>query len=640
MKKIIHTFLMGLICAHTAIGHPFDLTINNEDSDTQLHQTSNSIALSPGHSHASNSGTMLAEAVSPYVTGTISYYSPPVDPVSRPLNTSSYLVGTTKGAFNVNALGGAVYTIPLQVPAGVGGMTPSISLTYSSNGGNGIAGYGWNIGGLSAITRSPQTFYHDGTSVGVNLTSTDRFSLDGQRLICVAGSYGDNNSEYRTEVDNFSKITFFTDGASTPKWFLVKTKGGETIEYGYEGDSDQTIAGLTEELSWYVDKRIDLYGDTISYKYLKQFGHNYIEEIKYGPNTVTFYYKDRTDTETSFFMGGTLQQNLILEKVEMKYNSTLVKKYELIYNYSNSVYGGASVLNEVVEYGISGSRYNSTAFSYEYPTGDCNNYPYLEYNSYISTNYTQYKGDFNGDGRDDIFTVNNSNRKEWRLYHGTGYGGLSYKTSGTTTFDIEQAIPMDLNGDGRQDLMLRCYVGRGSYNLPYSYDICDKYRFYYALSNENSIAEPQFVSEEYYLLATITGVKIENSILENSPVDFDGDGLEDILVRTFSSWKVFGFTYNGSTLTFSQKILGTGGLPGDKLFFGDFDGDGKTDLYSIDGNGLKIYAVNGSTLSLLKTESIPTKDHHFRLGDFNGDGKTDVFVYGYTTYEWSEWQFR
>ncbi|WP_159521669.1 FG-GAP-like repeat-containing protein [Sunxiuqinia indica] len=613
----------------------FDIILGSPESGTKTHQARNSITFDNNYSYTPSGGTLTAEIVDPVVGGTVSYSST-VDPMSRSLNTS-YLVGATNGAFNVDALGRGTYTIPFQVPEGVGGFAPSLSLTYSSNGGNGIAGVGWNIGGLSVITRSPKTYYHDGSNVGVDLTSTDRFSLDGQRLICVAGSYGANNSVYRTEIDNFSKITCLTDGTSTPKRFLVKTKSGETVEYGYEGDSDQTIDGLTEEVSWYVDKRTDLYGNIMEYNYIKQFGHNYLAEIKYGSNSVTFYYKDRTDKQTNYFAGGTLQQNLILDKIEMRYNSTLIKKYELKYNYHSTTYGSTSVLNEVVEYGTNNSRYNSTAFSYEYPTNSVSNYPYLEYNSYISTNYTQYRGDYNGDGRDDIFTVSKSNRKSWRLYYGSDYGGFTYKTSGSAAFEIDQVIPTDLNGDGMQDLMFRCFVERAYH---YGYGVSDLYVFYYALSSDGSIQTPQNFTTAYYSYSTLSGVRIEDAIIENASTDFDGDGLDDMFIRTYNSWKVFGFTFNGSSLSFSEKITGSGGLPGDILKFGDFNGDGKTDLYTFDANGLKVYAIDGSTLNLLKSESIPKKDHHFQVGDFNSDGKTDIFIYGYTTSDWSNWQMR
>ena len=635
MKKIYTTIILVWMGCSLLTGQEFDIVLASPESGTKTHQARNSITFGPDYSYTPSGGTMTAEIVNPVVSGTVSYSSF-VDPMNRSLNTS-YMVGTADGTFNVNALGAGTYTIPLEVPPGVGGFQPNLSINYNSMGGIGIAGYGWNIGGLSAITRSPQTFYHDGETVGVDLTATDRFSLDGQRLICTNGTYGGNNSEYRTEIDNFTKVICLTDGTATPKRFLAKTKGGLELHYGYEGDSDQTIEGLTEEVSWYIDKMTDLYGNTIEFEYIKLNGYNYIGEISYGVNTVTFYYKERTDKQTSYFVGAALQQDLILDKIEMKYNSAVVKKYEFKYNLHSSGYGNSAVLNEVIEYGINNSRYNSTAFSYEYPTGDCNNYPYMEYNSYISTNYKQYRGDYNGDGRDDIFTVNNSNRKEWRLYHGTDYGGFTYKTSGSTTFEIDQVIPADLNGDGRQDLMLRCFIDRGYY---YPYGVSDLYAFYYAISTENSIQTPQYFTQEYYALSTLAGVKIENSILENSSTDFDGDRLDDMFVRTYNSWKVFGFSYNGSSLTFSQKINGSGGLPGEVLKFGDFNGDGKMDLYTFDANGLKIYTINGNSLATLYSGSYPNKDHLFKLGDFNGDGKTDLFIYGYNTYEWSEWQIR
>ena len=523
----------------------------------------------------------------------------------------------------------------MQVPDGVGGFAPSLSLTYSSNNGNGIAGYGWDIGGVSVVTRSPKTYYHDGTCTGVDLTSTDRFSIDGQRLICVSGSYGADNSVYRTEIDNFSKITCFTDGTSSPKRFLVKTKSGETIEFGYEGDSDQTIDGLTEEVSWYVDKRTDLYGNTIEYEYLKQYGHNYIGEIKYGPNTITFYYKERTDKAISYFVGATLEQNLLLDKVEMKYNSTVVKQYELKYNYYNTspYYNENSVLNEVIEYGINNSQYNSTVFSYEYPTDNCNNYPILEYNSYISTDYTQYPGDFNGDGRMDIFTVKKSNLKDWRLYLATSTGGFTYSASGSSSREIDQFIATDLNGDGMDDLYVMNYM--------FSRDPNSCVEYGYAISSGNTIGT-------IYTLGILPSSEYFSDPHYNYSGDFDGDGINDCLKKLKPGGHIPGdpqwFMYTMRTTTLnsfmSRKYSGTIPSWGDKDYSGDFNGDGKTDIWIFDSNGVKIYTINGNSLTTLYSGSYPKKDHLFRLGDFNGDGKTDIFVYGSGSHEWSQWQFR
>jgi hypothetical protein len=92
-------------------------------------------------------------------------------------------VGITEGQLEVSLTGAATYNIPIAVPPGVNGLVPQISLAYNSQSGNGMAGYGWNIAGISAITRIPRTKFHDGVVGNVNLDANDRYALDGQRLI-------------------------------------------------------------------------------------------------------------------------------------------------------------------------------------------------------------------------------------------------------------------------------------------------------------------------------------------------------------------------------------------------------------------------------------------------------------------------
>src|SRR5687768_12259867 len=60
-------------------------------------------------------------------------------------------VGTLPGALSVAPDGDAIYHVQLEVPPGRAGVEPALSLAYSSRGGDGLAGVGWSLQGLSSI---------------------------------------------------------------------------------------------------------------------------------------------------------------------------------------------------------------------------------------------------------------------------------------------------------------------------------------------------------------------------------------------------------------------------------------------------------------------------------------------------------
>lgn len=170
------------------------------------------------------------------------------------------------GSLSVSPNGAATYSIPIQVPPGTAGMVPSLSLDYNSQGGNGIVGHNWSLGGLPQITRCPRTKAQDGYFRGVYYDTGDAYCLDGQRLILTAGAPGAHGAEYRTEIDGFSRITAHNVGAYAPLFFLVQTKAGQTMYFGATEDS-RLYSGTGAVVSWHVNQILDASNNTIHIGY-------------------------------------------------------------------------------------------------------------------------------------------------------------------------------------------------------------------------------------------------------------------------------------------------------------------------------------------------------------------------------------
>ncbi len=621
MKKLYIFLAILALNSGNIIAQEFDLTFTNTESGTQTHIARNSVTLGPGYTYTPGGGTMDINIQNPVVTGPMTYNGTPVDPQSRTL-TTSYLVGATNGSLNVNALGGATYAIPIEVPPGLNGLAPNLSLTYSSNSGPGIAGYGWNISGLSAISRGPKTYYNDGTAKGISLDTTDRFYIDGQRLVTTNSyAYGNALSEYQTDNDIFTRVKQYGTDANGPAYFIAETKAGIVFEYGNSPGSKQKINGFQQVVNWYVSKASDLFGNQINITYLQDNFNVYPAEITYGPNTITFYYKERLDVSSSYLKGTKLQQRFLLDKITVKYNSNIVKSYEFKYNYCGSDYNKYSALNEVIEYGIGTNRLNSTAFTYQVPDNVSFSQAFGVSHSYINYNAKLITGDFNGDGKEDILSLPEGGG--WRYYRNVGDNVFVLSSSGNfSVTGILDITAVDLNGDNKDDLLI---------------DPLMSDRFYYAISDGTTFGNDIFFSESSGGLFLWLKTKSRNG-------DINGDGLNDcLIIRLTGEIKWYSYSYNNGQLTpiSLRATLNLGSISSsDHIFLSDFNGDGLAEIWKINDSGMKIYAIRGQSLVELYTSPTPTKNNVYSVGDFNGDGKADLFVYGTTSSDWSIWQIR
>ncbi|HEY3501065.1 MAG TPA: SpvB/TcaC N-terminal domain-containing protein, partial [Polyangiaceae bacterium] len=202
--------------------------------------------------------------------------APPAVPA--PALKSTNASGALPGGGEVSQDGAYTYSIPIEVPRGRAGVEPNISLEYSSRGANGIMGMGWSIlGAGSSISRCARINAAGRLTDRVNFDS-DRYCLDGQRLLVVSGSYGAPGSEYRTEIDIFAKIVLVSTvpGSGEPIEFKVYYKDGRigtfsallsSLKQLTLNPDGSTSATRNVQLVWPLTKLVDRAGNAMTYVY-------------------------------------------------------------------------------------------------------------------------------------------------------------------------------------------------------------------------------------------------------------------------------------------------------------------------------------------------------------------------------------
>jgi len=256
-------------------------------------------------------------------------------------DTGSNSVGAVAGEGGVSG-GSAYYQIPITVPPGRKGVQPNVSLSYSSRGGNGVAGVGWSLSGGSSIHRCSATVAQDGFSASVQYSeSRDRLCLNGQRLMKVnGGNYGTSGSEYRTELDQFARIKQFGAINSGSSYFTVESKDGMASRYGTSASSRHRDARQgTYIKTWAIEESKDRSGNSLHYDYANfSEGEHLLTAIHYtgtnatrGDRHVRFNYENRSDPVTTFLAGGKSRQTKRLKSIDTQYQNQLVRRYSLNY---------------------------------------------------------------------------------------------------------------------------------------------------------------------------------------------------------------------------------------------------------------------------------------------------------------------
>lgn len=410
MKKfnVFIAFAISSICFSQTI-------LNQTETASRTVQDPQTVILLPGF-HANSA------SVSPFVAkiGDNGEGGGPTDSGAGATNPSGTLGNNsfhdTQGNIEVNGGGQLQFTLPIALPPGVKSVAPQVNLVYTSGSGNGIAGFGWSLSGITSISRIGKNFEKDGEVKGIQFDYSDYYSFNGQRLILKSGEYGKPGAEYVTEKHSNIKIKSL--GEYNPIYtsikgatmFEVTFEDGSIAEYGhYSSGATQSLYNATTPIEYYIKKWKDAQGNYISYNYLQNAGTNVavISSIQWGGNEtlgkphfneIVFNYEQRLSSEQSYKEGVSFTQDKILKSVIVNTNGNLFRKY-IIENKkeSNSNY---QFVEKIAVY--NSSNESATPITFLYPT-QTNLNPITS----IIPNSDPFDkvvltGDFNGDGYTDF----------------------------------------------------------------------------------------------------------------------------------------------------------------------------------------------------------------------------------------------
>lgn len=597
------------------------------------------------------------------LTAAISLDSPSeADPES--MDEEGFSVGQIPIISNISPSGGRTYSMPISVAAGWTAV-PQLSLCYNSQSGNGIAGYGWNISGLSSIEIRNRNYYYDGDIRHSEYDSSEAvYSLDGMPIVASEGDV--EGYDYATPTGNL-QIKKHLTSSGILSYFTVLYPDGSKGTFGH---ADNTAYRTSYPITEYED----INGNTITFAYNFLNNKFYISNISYGQDAcISFQYESRTDAGKEKYRAGVLERYPYqrITSIISKDGDVEICRYDLTYDYLDDV----SLLRQVscVSDGVS---YMPLSFTYGVDSlQDSGESFHLTNQAFLNKYFPQsegvkiiYKrGKFLPEGNSDgviMYPYRDEYDKDQPILCNPSAIMSSNQVEILTGPEFQTIDVADVNGDGTDELVkinitaqVQDYTNFGIYiysfdrygNISYDYFTVriklakaglNKYRFIFGDFRGNGktmMAIAIYDSSQFVLIDLDAKTRLDNSWLftfneDNESfllaTDFENDGQDDICRVTDNGVEVYSLapmtgtvftqknTYAGTNRTTLNYDLEQNSYQGGvKLYVVDINGDGYNDIAAAPERHQLIagFTFHSSTWNVSLFDGKRFVNHHFKL---------------------------
>ncbi len=373
---------------------------------------------------------------------------------------------------NLN-MGAMIHRVPIQVPEGFAGLTPQVTLSYSSSNGSSVVGMGWSLSmpSIERLTVRGLPEYDLDDELSVN---------GGEELVLITGT---DPPVYRSRFEgSFVRYTWHDAGDGSQGYFTAEHPDGRIGYYGADASgslvADARVGGEKGTFRYHLVEIVDRYGHRLRYTWGLHGNVSLMNHIGWvfsdGTNPVyelTFEYDGERYDRLSDCRGGF--EELLehrLEQVNVLARGTRIRRYELSYeDYVTS--GGFSRLTGVQLYGLEEFRYGiHHGFAYSRALGvdcaegeDCGQ-PYVVSLGQLGVDMAKGETtllDINGDALPDILNTSSTEEKHRFFMNvlsadGThAFASPAQSALGTSSDLISSSFVhvLDVDGDGFTDLL-------------------------------------------------------------------------------------------------------------------------------------------------------------------------------------------